>query len=102
MDSTRRHSIRLRRRGCGPFDTILRNSKQLVCLNAQPPARMIEAICERKGGVRLTVGTIHGLQEEMAELQLLELLRLGACLRIDQLQLVATQLLELRAGLRTD
>src|ERR1039458_6862786 len=80
----------------------LRNPKQLVGLQAQPPARMIEAIRERQRCVQLAARPIHGLQEEMPEGQLLKPLRLRSRLRIDQLQFVSAALLEPGARLRAD
>ena len=89
-------------RARGLFEAISGNSQHFVRLQAQSPARMIEAICQRKSRIQLAVGTIHGLQEKIPELQIFEHLRLSAGLRIDQLQLVATPLLKPRAGLRAD
>ena len=68
-------------------------------LQAQLPARMVEAVAERERGVEIAGGSIHGLQEEVAEWETLKRSRLGATLRIDQLKLVPAALLELRAGL---
>src|SRR5687768_8306687 len=69
-------------------------------LQAQPPARMREAIRERGRRVVREPGPVHGLQEEMIEAERLESLRLGAVLGKDELELVALAEAERRTGLR--
>src|SRR5215211_277056 len=65
----------LPRRPAAPLPR-LRNSEKLMCLEAQPPARMCKAVAEGRLGVCLKVRSIHGLKEEMRKREGFESLRL--------------------------
>lgn len=69
--------------GRGIMIPSLFNSQQLMSLQTQSPPRVFKAIVHDPLGVALTVRTIHGLQEEMLEIQRLEPFWLGTCLRKD-------------------
>src|SRR5690348_11257956 len=76
-----------------PSSLILEGSSDpdgLVCLQAEPPPRMVEAIADRACGILGDIRTVHRLQREALEGEIGEAFRLGANLRIDQLQFVAT------------
>src|SRR6185437_7510145 len=75
---------------------------QLVGLETQPPLRMRQAIADRCRGVRRPLRIVHRLQEEAGEGEAGVTLRLGAGLRVDQLEFIAVRLDEIRAGLRAD
>ena len=68
-------------------------------LEAQAPPRVLEAVARREFGVRLELGAVHRLQEEVFELQPLELRGSNPMLRVDELQLVARALLDHGASL---
>src|SRR5690348_14477121 len=72
------------------------NAEKLMRLQAEPPARMRQAVLERGPRVPLPVGPVHRLQKEMTEGQRLEPFRLGPDLRVDQLQLVSGPQQQLR------
>src|SRR5262245_51723674 len=75
------------------------NPGRLMCLEAESPARMRETVVERCLGIGLAARTIHRLQEEMPEVHSLEPFGFGACLRKDELELVARFHHQLRIGL---
>src|SRR5881394_453449 len=75
------------------------DAQQLVRLEAQAPPRVLEAVARREFGVRLELGAVHRLQEEVFELQPLELRGSNPMLRVDELQLVARALLDHGASL---
>ena len=72
------------------FDRCLRNSNQLVSLQAESPLRVMQAVVDCHSRITLALAAIHRLKKEMCELQFVEELRHGSSLRVDQLQLVAT------------
>ena len=72
-----------------PYSLPLRNPENLMRLQAEPPARVIEAIAERCFRVGVSVRPVHRLQEEMAESKRLKCRRFGVTLRINQFQLVS-------------
>src|SRR5829696_8959533 len=81
------------------------NFEQLVSLQAEAPARVLEAVL--KGGLHVPprlggVSRVEGLEHEVLEVELDEALRLGGrmALRIDELELVAPGEHERRIGLR--
>src|SRR5215213_6848791 len=53
-------------------------TKKLMRLQAEPPARVGQAIAKRRGGVGLPVRPIHGLEIKVLELQALVSAWLGA------------------------
>ena len=61
-----------------------------------------KAVLDNRGGVHDVTGVIHGLKSETRELQILELHRLAANLRVDQLQLIARLEHQVGADLRAD
>src|SRR5438128_116669 len=63
---------------------------------------MVKTVGRGSRGVLLARGSIHGLQEEMAEIEPDKALRFGTSLRKYQLQLVAAFEHEVAAGLRAD
>ena len=56
----------------------LRNSKKLMRLQAEPPARMGQAIAKCSGGVGLPFRSVHRLQIEVLELETLDIAGLSA------------------------
>src|SRR5688500_396002 len=68
-------------------------------LQAQPPARAGEAVCERLLRVPLHQRPVHRLKKEVLEGERLETLRLRACLGEDELELVSGTETERGAGL---
>src|ERR1043166_8832979 len=78
------------------------NAQQLVRLQGEAPARVLEAVARGQLGVLLDVRAVQGLQEEMLEIEALELPGGDALLRIDELELVAGALLDHCAGLGAD
>src|SRR5690606_19869753 len=85
-----------------PCRSSSRNTDQLVSLEAEPPFRMRETIGRRRACVLLPVRTVHRLQKEIPEVELLETLRHRFRLRVDEFQLVARHLFQFRVGLRAD
>ena len=71
-------------------------------LNAQAPTRVAQTIVDSQLGVALRFGTIHRLQKEMPEIELLKFLGRGVLLRINELELAAGDLHEGGARLWTD
>ena len=63
---------------------------------------MLEAITDSAPSILVALRTIHGLQEEMLKVEILEALRLGARLRKDQLQFVAGAQDEIASSFRAD
>src|SRR5215213_1539241 len=90
----------LPRRPAAPLPR-LRNSEKLMCLEAQPPARMCKAVAEGGLGVCLKVRSVHGLKEEMRKREGFESLRLRTRLGEDELDLVSAPYLQLGARLWT-
>ena len=78
------------------------NPDDFVGLQTQPPLRMTHAIRDGRLQMLLTIGAIHGLQKEMLEVQLLELLWHRTGLRKDQLQFRPAGQHQRRAGFRAD
>jgi hypothetical protein len=71
-------------------------------LDAEPPFWMGEAIGDRRLDIESSLGRalVHGLKQEMSEVEAFEHLWLDLLLRIDQLELIARALLKLNARLR--
>src|SRR5919204_6748197 len=80
----------------------LSDPDRLVRLQAEPPLRMAQAVIDGARGVLGHVRPVHRLQRETLEGEAFEILRRGARLRVDQLQLVAFAQHEVRAGLGAD
>src|SRR5687767_12547503 len=78
----------------------LPDAECFVGLKTEAPTRVLEPVLDRELGVPLETRTVHRLQEEAAEIQLLERARVDAVLRVDELQLVALAKRQLVAGLR--
>src|SRR5687768_5961253 len=57
-------------------------------LEAQPPAWVAQAVLERLPSVRLDVGSVHRLEEEVLEIEMFVALGLSALLREHELQLI--------------
>src|SRR5258706_124563 len=70
------------------LETRLRDPQDLVRLQADPPARMRQAVFHRQPRIAFALRAIHRLQEEVTEIELFVLLRLGPGLRKNELQLV--------------
>ena len=70
---------------------VLTQAEQLVGLQAQAPFGMGETIIDGRAHIvrGLQRALIHGLQQEMGEVEMLERGRLDLALRIDELQLIA-------------
>src|SRR5687768_1139927 len=62
----------------------LRNSEKLMRLQAEPPARMLQAVLKGGRGIGLPLGPVHRLEKEVTEFESLELGGIGTCLREDQ------------------
>ena len=71
-------------------------------LQTQAPLRMLETITDREPSILIALRTVHGLQEEVLKVEVLETFRLGARLREDQLQFVAGTKDKIASGLRAD
>src|SRR5919108_1227166 len=79
-----------RQRGCGArLPRSSRNAEKLMRLEAESPARVVQAVAERRRGIGLASRPVHRLEKEMAEVERLEPRGVGARLGIDQLELVA-------------
>src|SRR6266545_3634141 len=78
----------------------LRNAEKLMRLQAESPARMRQAVRERRAGFGLARGPVHRLEEEMPEAERGVPLGLSSLLGVDQLELVARADPERRLGLR--
>ena len=63
--------------------------RYLCVCTLKPPSRMREAVLDGRGRVRVSVGPVHRLQEEVGEVEVLVALGLAALLAVDELQLVA-------------
>src|SRR2546430_821897 len=72
----------------------LPNTENLVYLQTEPPARVLEAVARGQLGVLLDVGPVHRLHEEMGEVEPLKTLQHHSPLRIHHLQFVAAPLHE--------
>src|SRR5205085_638396 len=64
------------------------DAKHLVCLDAEPPPRVREAILDGESGVAFELRAVHGLEVEEPKLERFEGRRWGSFLRIDELDLV--------------
>src|SRR6185295_2749553 len=80
----------------------LSDAECLVCLQAEPPLRMAQAVVDRARGVFGHVGSVHRLQRKPFEIEPRKIFRRGAGLRIHQLQFVAAAHHEASAGFRAD
>src|SRR6478736_4020386 len=80
----------------------LSDAECLVCLQAEPPLRMAQAIVDRARGVFDHVGSVHRLQRKPFEIEPRKIFRRSAGLRIDQLQFVAATHHKPGAGFRAD
>src|SRR5947209_1090878 len=77
-------------------------SEDFLRLQAQTPAWVLQAIAHRQVRVSLALGTVHRLQEEVAEFEPLIALRLRARLGKYQLQLIAGAEQQLGPRFRAD
>src|SRR5215210_6801008 len=75
------------------------NAEKLMRLQAEPPARVGQAVVHGERRISRALGAVHRLQEEVAELQILEVLRAESALGIDQLHLASRTHVQLRSGL---
>src|SRR5262249_28792613 len=73
------------------------NAEHLVCLEAQPPAWMLQAVAHRSHGILRELRPIHGLQKEMVKRQPFEPFRLRAYLGIDKFELISVAKCETRS-----
>ena len=78
------------------------NTKNLVRLEAEPPARVLLTVSYSRASIVSQRGTIHRLQEKVVERQTFETLWLGPFLWIDKLQLISVAKHQIGACLRTD
>src|SRR5208282_5042119 len=78
----------------------LRDPKVLVGLKAETPAGVLEAVLNGEGGVGLSIGPVHWLQEEVLETELLDIGRAQGRLGEYELELVALPKDQLGARLR--
>ncbi len=67
----------------------LRNAQELVGLQAQAPLRVLKTVAQGELCIPGTCWVIQGLQEKMAEIEILEALWLSPCLWENQLELVS-------------
>src|SRR6516225_3167270 len=81
---------------------LLSDTQVLMRLHAQPPLRMPQAIIDRARGILGNVRAVHRLQREALKGKTREILRLGTCLRINQLELMATAQHEVCTRFRAD
>src|SRR3954469_4668685 len=80
----------------------LSDTKCLVCLQAEPPLRMAQAVVDCARGVFDQFGPVHRLQRKAFEIESRKIFRRGARLRIHQLQFVAAAHHQSGAGFRAD
>src|SRR3569832_1737938 len=67
----------------------LSDAECLVCLQAEQPLRMAQAIIDDVCGIPRDVRSVHRLQREALEAKIGEILRAGPRLGVDQLELMA-------------
>jgi len=72
-----------------------------VGLEAETPDRIVEAVSDGRLGVPIALGTIHRLQEEVAEIQIFECRWVDAILGENDFQFVATLKDQWHPSLRT-
>ncbi len=72
-----------------------------MCLQAQPPPGVIEAVSDAELRVLLSLGAIHWLEEEVLKVQSFEELRLCTRLRVHELELFSCLYLQPGSGLGT-
>ena len=80
----------------------LADSQYLVSLQAQSPPRMSQTIINGSRGILCEVRSVHRLQIEVRKIESYKALRVSACLRVDELQLVAPQDAQRGTRLGTD
>src|SRR5690606_39145516 len=78
------------------------NAYVFVGLQAQAPLRMLQAVLHGPFGVGQARGAVHGLQEEVLEIEVGERLGPRVQLRVDQLEFVAALDHYRRAALGAD
>src|SRR6476660_9241141 len=83
-------------------DAKLSDAECLVCLQAESPLRMAQAVVDRARGVFDHIGAVHRLQRKTFEIEPRKFFRRRAFLRIDQLQFVAAAHDQPGAGFRAD
>ena len=71
-------------------------------LQAEPPAWMRQAVLQRGRCIRLPVGAVHRLQEEMIETEMGKLVRLRTDLGKDEFELIPAGDDQVGSGLGTD
>src|SRR5579871_1187752 len=81
---------------------VLSDADCLVCLKAEPPLRVAQAIIDRARGVGGHIRTVHRLKREALEGEAGEIFRRCTSLRVDKLQFMPAPQDELGAGLRAD
>lgn len=79
-----------------------RQSQQFVCLKAQAPLGVIEAISDSKICILQPIAAIHWLEEEVRERHCFILLRFSAWLREDQFEFIARREQTLHSGFGAD
>src|SRR5690348_15478625 len=84
-----------------PVGTLLANTQQLVRLETQSPTRVLLTVFDGRTHVVDECRTVHRLQEEVLECQMLVLIRLRALLWIDKLQLISVYEDQLRSEERS-
>jgi hypothetical protein len=66
----------------------LRDPEVLVGLKAETPAGVLEAVLNCESGVGISLGTVHRLQEEVIEMELVDFSRAQGRLGKNELELV--------------
>src|SRR5205823_14760758 len=67
---------------------LLSDTECLVCLQAEPPLRMLQAIIHRACGVFDHVRAVHRLQRKTLEVEAGKVLRRPICLRTEQFEFI--------------
>ena len=73
-----------------------------MCLQTEPPPRVIKTVLQRQLGIALSLRTIHWLQEKLLKIELIKALWFSTGLGKDEFQFTAMPKGEGRASLGTD
>src|SRR5258707_5190870 len=79
---------------------VLSDTECLVCLQAESPLRMLQAIFHRARGIFDHIRAVHRLQRKTFEIEIDKILGRGLGLRVDELQFMPAPDQKLGAGFR--